>query len=67
MTYDGYGFRVWSASVPLDVVDGEIVAQRDVRPWNGRPLTEAEVQGCLQAAREGGPQAAYEWLSEHAR
>lgn len=63
----GFDFRVWSASLPLDVFNGEVVAYPQVRPWNGRRLTDEEIAGCLTAARQGGPQMAYEWLSEHAR
>jgi len=62
----GYDFRIWSASLPIDVIDGAFVVDFHARPWNGRRLTPAEIAGCLAAADEGGPQAAYEWLSEHA-
>jgi hypothetical protein len=62
----GYDFRVWSASLPIDVAeDGRLIADPGVRPWNGRRLTPEEIAGCLAAAADG-PQAAYEWLSEHA-
>jgi len=67
---------VYSASLPLAVNGyGEIVAWPDVRPWNGRRLTDREVWGAVTAARlEYGKtksyglasQAAFEWLSEHA-
>lgn len=67
---------VYSASLPLAVTDvGEIVAWPNVRPWNGRRLTDEEVFGCLTAARLEyvytgsyglASQAAFEWLSEHA-
>lgn len=62
----GYDFRVWSASLPIDVIDDQIVASTEVRPWNGRPLTKREIEEALKAARADGPQAAFEWLSENA-
>jgi hypothetical protein len=74
-------FLVFSASLPLRFAAGDgigeviIVPKRDVRPWNGRVLTDAEVQGALRAADHeyfrtvnqfAAAQAAFEWLSEHA-
>jgi hypothetical protein len=63
---------MWSASLPVDVCEecdnypkGHLVLV-EARPWNGRRLTLEEDLACLDAALDGGPQAAFEWLSEHA-
>lgn len=56
-----YRLRVWSASLPA-IFDIE-----GARPWNGRDLTEEEKANARAAYLSGGPQAAYEWLSEHAK
>jgi hypothetical protein len=68
---------LWSASMPIEWTGTWPVQLRaDPRPWNGRRLTRREVEGCLAVfsgemwatGREGlAAQAAYEWLSEHAR
>lgn len=68
---------VYSASLPLAVQeDGSLIWWGGVRPWNGRELTDYELVSCFVAAyweleRTGSygmaSQAAFEWLSEHAR
>jgi hypothetical protein len=50
---------MWSGALPA------IIGQ-SARPWNGRDLTEWEKYRAWVALIEDGPQAAYEWLSEHA-
>jgi hypothetical protein len=69
-------FLTFSASLPLrQDGDWKIAVELRVRPWNGRVLTEEEVQGAWWAADEEfwdtgsfgmAAQAAHEWLSEHA-
>jgi hypothetical protein len=58
--------RIWSASLPLDLDNyGDLVACLDVRPFNGRELTHAEIASIVRVALDDGPQAAFEWMSEH--
>ena len=52
--------RIWSGSLPA------IVGVR-ARLWNGRELTRQEKAMALRAYTREGAQAAFEWLSEHAR
>ncbi len=71
-------YHLYSASLPIDDEDGWLkrVVPAKLRPWNGRLLTEVEVERAFFAAlRQKGltpdspgliAQAAHEWLSEHA-
>lgn len=61
-------FAVWSASLPVrEGTDGEPILCRDVRPWNGQPLTDDEALKALVLCKTEGPQAALEWLSENVK
>ena len=60
-------YRTWSASLPLEEGPDGPRLVRDVRPWNGKPLTDEEAVSVLIEAKLHGPQAALEWLSEHVR
>jgi hypothetical protein len=57
---DAEELRVWSGALPA-------ILDAPARPWNGRRLTEDEKIGARLAYVLAGPQAAYEWLSEHAK
>ena len=69
-------FLMFSASLPLRrAANGGVIVHPEVRPWNGRALTVAEIMGAwaaahfeLQATASLGfaAQAAHEWLSEYA-
>lgn len=72
---DPDAFATFSASLPLVATEtGGFAVCQDVRPWNGRALTEREVVGCFYAAAWSlalenaamAAQTAHEWLSEHA-
>jgi hypothetical protein len=57
---DAEELRVWSGALPA-------IINAPARPWNGRALTERERLNARWVYVTEGPQAAYEWLSEHAR
>lgn len=69
-------FAIFSASLPLrQAENGGVIVHPEVRPWNGRALTVAEVMGAWAAAHFElkatgsfglAAQAAFEFLSEHA-
>ena len=51
--------RVWSGALPA-------IVYAPARPWNGRELTDDERFNAWLWYVAEGPQAALEWLSEHA-
>jgi hypothetical protein len=57
---DAEELRVWSGALPA-------IINAPARPWNGRALTERERLNARWVYVTEGAQAAYEWLSEHAR
>jgi hypothetical protein len=57
---DAEELRVWSGALPA-------IINAPARPWNGRQLTERERLNARWVYITEGAQAAYEWLSEHAR
>ena len=57
---DAEELRLWSGALPA-IIDAP------ARPWNGRELTQRERCAARTRYYCCGPQAALEWLSEHAR